>query len=47
MGQIADYVTGLLGEILDEPCEWEKRYDWALGDKSAKTGRPCLWRQIL
>jgi hypothetical protein len=26
MGQIADYVIGLLEEILDESCEREKRY---------------------
>jgi hypothetical protein len=42
MGQIADYVIALLDEILDEPCEREKRYDWALGDKSAKTGRRAM-----
>ncbi len=39
MGQIADYVITLLEEILDEPCDREKRYAWALGDESPKTGR--------
>ena len=42
MGQIADYVITLLDEILDEPCEREKRYEWALGDTSAKTGRRAM-----
>jgi hypothetical protein len=42
MGQIADYVIALLDEILNEPCEREKRYEWALGDKSAKTGRRAM-----
>jgi hypothetical protein len=42
MGQIAGYVIGLLEEILDEPCEREKRYAWALGDESEKTGRRAM-----
>ncbi len=39
MGRVADYVIGLLDEILDGGVEWEKRYPWALGDRSGKTGR--------
>jgi hypothetical protein len=42
MGQIADYVIALLDEIVGKPCEREKRYDWALGDESAKTGRRAM-----
>lgn len=39
MGQVADYVIGLLEEILDEAGDREKRFAWAVGDVSPKTGR--------
>ncbi len=39
MGLIAKYVIDLLDEILDEEAEREKRFPWALGDVSQKTGR--------
>ena len=39
MGRTANYVIELLVEILGEEPEREKRFDWALGDVSAKTGR--------
>ena len=39
MGRVANYVISLLGEILQEEPEREKRYHWALGDMSPKTGR--------
>ncbi len=39
MGHVADYVLDLLAEILGEQPEREKRFPWALGDMSAKTGR--------
>jgi hypothetical protein len=39
VGKVADYVIGLLDEILDGGVEREKRYPWALGDRSDKTGR--------
>jgi hypothetical protein len=38
MGAVAKYIIGLLTEILGEEPEREKRYSWALGDLSAKTG---------
>lgn len=39
VGHVADYVIDLLAEILGEQPEREKRFRWALGDMSAKTGR--------
>jgi len=39
MGRVADYVIELLEELLDEPAAREKRFSWALGDLSPKTGR--------
>src|SRR5262245_23463406 len=39
MGAIADYVIELLAEVLEEQPEREKRFSWALGDLSPKTGR--------
>jgi len=39
MGKVADYVIGLLSEILGEEPEREKWYDWARGDVSPKTGK--------
>lgn len=39
MGKVADYVIALLDEILGGGVEREKRYPWALGDESEKTGR--------
>jgi hypothetical protein len=39
MGRVADYVIELLEEILGEPAEREKRFSWAVGDLSPKTGR--------
>jgi hypothetical protein len=39
IGAIASYVIDLLTELLGEPPEREKRYAWALGDVSTKTGR--------
>jgi len=39
IGAIANYVIGLLTELLGEPPELEKTYAWALGDLSPKTGR--------
>ncbi len=39
VGHVADYVIDLLSEILGERPEREKRFPWALGDVSAKTGR--------
>jgi hypothetical protein len=38
MGRIADYVIDLLEEILGETAVREKRFPWALGDPSQKTG---------
>jgi hypothetical protein len=38
MGRVADYVIRLLAEILGEEPGREKRYAWALGDVSPKTG---------
>lgn len=38
MGTTADYVIGLLEEVLG-PAEREKRFPWARGDPSPKTGR--------
>jgi hypothetical protein len=39
MGHLADYVLGLVEEILGEAAEREKRFSWAVGDPSEKTGR--------
>ncbi len=39
MGRVANYVIDLLAELLDEQPEREKRFAWAVGDVSAKTGR--------
>ncbi len=39
LGAIANYVIGLVSELLSEEPEREKTYPWALGDLSAKTGR--------
>jgi len=39
VGKVADYVIGVLDEILGGGVEREKRYPWALGDRSDKTGR--------
>lgn len=39
MGRIANYVIDLLEEILGEKAEREKRFLWAVGDVSQKTGR--------
>lgn len=39
IGAVASYVIDLLTELLGEPPEREKRYAWALGDVSPKTGR--------
>ena len=39
MGAVATYVITLLAEILEEEPEREKRFDWAVGDPSPKTGR--------
>jgi hypothetical protein len=39
MGAIASHVIGLAAELLGEEPEREKRFPWALGDVSAKTGR--------
>lgn len=39
MGKVASYILDLLAEILGEVPETEKRYPWALGDRSEKTGR--------
>jgi hypothetical protein len=39
VGRTADYVIDLLDEILGETAEREKRFPWAMGDPSAKTGR--------
>src|SRR4051812_16917668 len=39
MGRTANYVIDLLAEVLGEEPEREKRFNWALGDVSAKTGR--------
>ena len=39
MGHVADYVLGLVEEILGEAAEREKRFSWAVGDPSVKTGR--------
>jgi hypothetical protein len=38
LGIIANYVIGLVSELLGEDPELEKTYPWALGDVSAKTG---------
>ena len=32
MGRVAHYVIGLLAEVLEEEPEFEKRFDWAVGD---------------
>jgi hypothetical protein len=42
MGRTADYVIGLIEEILREPAEREKRFVWAAGDPSPRTGRSAL-----
>jgi hypothetical protein len=39
VGQIENYVIELLEEVLGEAAEREKRFPWATGDPSAKTGR--------
>ena len=39
MGRVADYVIGLIEEILREEAVREKRFPWATGDVSPKTGR--------
>lgn len=39
VGLVAAYVIGLVTELVGEEPEREKRFDWALGDASAKTGR--------
>jgi hypothetical protein len=39
MGKVADYIIELLDEMLGGWVEREKRYPWALGDQSEKTGR--------
>lgn len=39
MGRVADYVIDLLEEILGEKAEREKRFPWAVGDLSERTGR--------
>jgi hypothetical protein len=39
VGRVADYVLSLVEEILGEAAEREKRFAWAVGDPSAKTGR--------
>jgi hypothetical protein len=39
VGKVADYVVAILEEVLDEPAEREKRFPWAVGDLSPKTGR--------
>lgn len=39
MGRVADYVIALLEELLGETAERERRFPWALGDASPKTGR--------
>jgi hypothetical protein len=42
VGRIADYVIGLVEEILGEPAAREKRFAWAAGDPSPRTGRSVL-----
>ena len=42
MGRIADYVIGLLEETLGGPATREKRFAWAVGDPSPRTGRSAL-----
>ena len=39
---MADYVIGLLEDILGEPAEREKRFAWAAGDPSPRSGRSTL-----
>ncbi len=39
MGRVADYVIDLIEEVLGEEAEREKRFPWAVGDVSRKTGR--------
>ncbi len=39
MGRVAGYVIDLLEEILGEEAQREKRFPWAVGDVSRKTGR--------
>lgn len=39
MGQVANYVIGLVEELLGEQAVREKRFPWAVGDRSPKTGR--------
>jgi hypothetical protein len=39
LGRVADYVIELLEEILGEAAEREKRFPWATGDPSSRTGR--------
>ena len=39
MGRVADYVIGLLEELLREDPVREKRFPWAVGDLSPRTGR--------
>ena len=39
MGRVAAYVLDIVEEILGERAEREKRFPWAVGDVSAKTGR--------
>jgi len=41
MGKTADHVIEILVFLLG-PCEREKRFPWALGDTSPKTGRAAL-----
>jgi hypothetical protein len=42
VGAIANYVIGLVSELLGESPEREKRFPWATGDVSPKTGRAAL-----
>ena len=42
MGRIADYVIGHLEETLGERARREKRFTWAVGDPSPRTGRSAL-----
>jgi hypothetical protein len=39
VGRLATYGIDLLAEILGETPEMEKRFPWAVGDPSPKTGR--------
>jgi hypothetical protein len=39
VGRVEDYVIELIEELLGEAAEREKRFPWATGDSSPKTGR--------